>query len=144
MAALVPGIACCVSKGKKTCSNSQNNLAFIRDKCCHLTMCLQLVEPHCYASPELSQLFLLFQYHDRGSENDSSVCGSCAAGLFKPGPVARIIKVITVLNYGDSQVSQFASWPFRMTTVVSIQSDFGATHLTTLAEWIEYRHYRPI
>ena len=107
-------------------------------------MCLQLMEPHCYASPELSQLFLLFQYHDRGSENDSSVCGSCAAGLFKPGPVARIIKVITVLNYGDSQVSQFASWPFRMTTVVSIQSDFGATHLTTLAEWIEYRHYRPI
>ena len=46
VAALVPDIVCCVFIRKKTFSTSQNNLAFIWEKCCHLTTCLHLMEPH--------------------------------------------------------------------------------------------------
>ena len=38
VAALVPDVACCISIGKKKNSTSQNNLAFIWDMCCHLTI----------------------------------------------------------------------------------------------------------
>ena len=38
VAALVPDVACCIFIGEKTFSTSQSNLAFIQDKCCHLTM----------------------------------------------------------------------------------------------------------
>ena len=41
-----PYIACCVLIRKNKFSTSQNNLAFIWDMCCHLTMCLHLMEPH--------------------------------------------------------------------------------------------------
>ena len=43
MAALVPEVACHVSIGKKTNWASKNDSSLIRDKCCHLTLCLRLV-----------------------------------------------------------------------------------------------------
>ena len=44
--ALVLDLACCVYIRKKTFSTSQNNIAFIWDKCCHLTMSLHLMNPN--------------------------------------------------------------------------------------------------
>ena len=50
MAALVPDVACCIFIGKKTFSTSQSNLAFFWDKCCPLTTCLHLMDPHWFAN----------------------------------------------------------------------------------------------
>ena len=47
VAAQVPEEAGCVFIGEKTFPTGQSNLAFTWDKCCHLTMCLHLMEPHC-------------------------------------------------------------------------------------------------
>ena len=63
VAALGPDLACCVSIGDKTFSTFQNNQAFIGGKCCHLTMCLHLMEPNYghfeFCSPNLKNQFLV-------------------------------------------------------------------------------------
>ena len=42
-----PDDASCIFIGEKTLSTLQNNLAFVREKCCHLTtMSLRLLEPN--------------------------------------------------------------------------------------------------
>ena len=63
MAAPVPDVACYVFIGVKTFSTSQSNLAFIRDKCCHLSMCSRLMEPNYFLFPvhqDVSHFFLTF------------------------------------------------------------------------------------
>ena len=41
-----PDDASCIFIGEKTVSSLQNNLAFVREKCCHPTMCLDLIAPN--------------------------------------------------------------------------------------------------
>ena len=46
MAVPVPSISWCVSYQLKEICNEKNALAFNRDRCCHLVLCLQLIPFH--------------------------------------------------------------------------------------------------
>ena len=46
MAAQVPDIACSIFISKKKIKIAKNEASFIREKCCHLTLCLRLTESH--------------------------------------------------------------------------------------------------
>ena len=50
MAALVRDVGCCVFIGEKTFSSSQNNPAYIWDKCCPLMTCWHLMQPHIFST----------------------------------------------------------------------------------------------
>ena len=58
-----PGYSLLCFRPKENIFNQPNNLAFIWDKCCHLTTCLHLMEPHCRI------IFLV-----------AIICQSCKAG----------------------------------------------------------------
>jgi hypothetical protein len=43
----VPSISCCVFNNNDFFYQEPNELAFNRDTCCHLVICLQLIASHC-------------------------------------------------------------------------------------------------
>ena len=73
MAALVPDVPCCVLIGEKTFSTRQSNLAFIRDKCCHLMMCLRLMEPNSISARMLRGCFGRQQFESRFFQNQATL-----------------------------------------------------------------------
>jgi hypothetical protein len=50
MAVPVPSISSCVSLQLKNFCKEKNTLAFNRDRCCHLVLCLRLIPFHCLNS----------------------------------------------------------------------------------------------
>ena len=60
MALLVPDDSLlCLSIAKKFFIEA-NATFFIRDKCCHLTLCLHLMEPNCFESSALHRLLVFW------------------------------------------------------------------------------------
>ena len=51
-------IACCIFSQLKISFINQNQTSFIRDCCCHLTLCKHLIEPNCFVIFTLSVVVL--------------------------------------------------------------------------------------
>ena len=58
-------IACCVLHNIRILYFEQNETFFIRDKCCHLTLCLQMMKPH-YIGLQTKLIWNLFWRNSPG------------------------------------------------------------------------------